>query len=78
MHLFYYTILLYFRDKTLHDGNDREYDEIDIAVCLITIKTRYNLTFECVNAVRKLLVALKVKNVQSSIYHVRELVNTNS
>ncbi|CAF3430102.1 unnamed protein product [Rotaria socialis] len=66
------------QDKTFDDSNEREYDEVDIAVCLITIKTRYHLTFECVNDVRKLLIALKVKNVPSSIYHVRELVNTNS
>ncbi|CAF4262849.1 unnamed protein product [Rotaria magnacalcarata] len=66
------------QDKTLNDGNEREYDEIDIAVCLITIKTRYSLTFECVNGVRKLFIALKVKKVPSSIYHIRELVNTNS
>ncbi|CAF4371299.1 unnamed protein product [Rotaria magnacalcarata] len=66
------------QDKTLNGGNEREYDEIDIAVCLITIKTRYSLTFECVNGVRKLFIALKVKNVPSSIYHIRELVNTNS
>ncbi|CAM4798687.1 unnamed protein product [Rotaria magnacalcarata] len=65
------------QDKTLNGGNEREYDEIDIAVCLITIKTRYSLTFECVNGVRKLFIALKVKNVPSSIYHIRELVNTN-
>ena len=62
----------------LHDQFQRQYDEIDISVCLLTLKTKHNLTFECLNDIRKLLIFLEVPNVPSSVYHVRQLINTKS
>jgi hypothetical protein len=61
-----------------NDQFQRDYDETDISVCLLTLKTKHNLTFECLNDIRKLLVALKVQNVPPSIYHIRNLINTKS
>ncbi|CAF0965188.1 unnamed protein product [Rotaria sordida] len=37
-----------------------------------------NLTLECLNDIRKLLISLKIKNVPSSIYRVCKLINRTS
>ncbi|CAF4396510.1 unnamed protein product [Rotaria sp. Silwood2] len=65
-------------NDSLHYQFQREHDEIDISVCLLTLKTKHNLTLECLNDIRKLLISLKVKNVPSSIYRVCKLINTTS
>lgn len=68
----------YFRNEVLCDQFHREYNEIDISVCLLVLKTKHNLTCTCLNDIRKLLITLKVKNVPSSIYRVRKLINITS
>ncbi|CAF4026360.1 unnamed protein product, partial [Rotaria sordida] len=65
-------------NDSLHYQFQREHDEIDISVCLLTLKTKHNLTLECLNDIRKLLISLKVKNVPSSIYHICKLINTTN
>ncbi|CAF4135243.1 unnamed protein product [Rotaria sp. Silwood2] len=66
------------KNEMFNDQFQRDYDETDISVCLLTLKTKHNLTFECLNDIRKLLIVLKVQNVPSSIYHIRKLINTKS
>ncbi|CAF1423073.1 unnamed protein product [Rotaria magnacalcarata] len=56
------------RNEISSDQCQREYNEIDISVCLLILKTNHRLTLQCLNDIRKLLIALKVKNVPSSIY----------
>lgn len=68
----------YFSNEVLHDQFNREYNEIDISVCLLLLKTKHNLTYECLNDIRKLLISLKVNNVPLSMYRVRKLIHTTS
>ncbi len=62
----------------MNDQFQRDYNEIDVSVCLLTLKTKHKLTFECLNDIRKLLIVFKVQNVPSSIYRIRQLINTTS
>ncbi|CAF1378024.1 unnamed protein product [Didymodactylos carnosus] len=64
------------KNEMFNDQFQRDCDETDISVCLLTLKTKHNLTFECLSDIRKLLIVLKVQNVPSSIYHIRKLINT--